>query len=150
MMIVVSIIGMLIAMVAPLIIQTQRFFILNRARVNIQREARSAMTTISKNLRQAQSLTIRLDNVTGQPYYSRIRFTTVDGRALTYYQSGTNLFQIGTSTSTLSTHVRFLNFFFPRTSDMSIVSISMTLEEVIYEGRKKALHVASERIRIMD
>lgn len=150
MMITVSIVAMLIAMVAPLIIQTQRFFILNRARVNIQREARSAMTTISKNLRQAQSLTIRLDNATGQPYYSRIRFTTVDGRTLTYYQSGTNLYQIGTSTSTLSTHVRFLNFFFPRSADMSILSMSMTLEESIYEGRKKALHVASERIRIMD
>jgi hypothetical protein len=33
---------------------------------------------------------------------------------------------------------------------MSILSMSMTLEESIYEGRKKALHVASERIRIMD
>lgn len=150
MLLVVTIVALVVGMATPILIQAQRFFILNRARVNIQREARNAMTTLSKNLRQAQSLTIRLDNDTGQPYYSRIRFTTVDGRNLSYYQRGNTLYQVHTSTTTLSTHLRFLNFYFPRTSDMTILSVSMTLEENIYEGQKKALHVASERIRIMN
>lgn len=33
---------------------------------------------------------------------------------------------------------------------MTIVSVSITLEKAIFEGKTKALHVATERVRIMD
>jgi hypothetical protein len=33
---------------------------------------------------------------------------------------------------------------------MTIVSVSLTLEKAIYEGKTKALHVATERVRVMN
>jgi hypothetical protein len=33
---------------------------------------------------------------------------------------------------------------------MGIVSVSITLEKEVYKGRRKALHMASEKVRIMD
>ena len=33
---------------------------------------------------------------------------------------------------------------------MDIISVSMTLQESIYEGKVKALHMASEKVRVMD
>lgn len=135
----------------PIITNVTRFFILSQTRIDLQQEARAAMSLITHNLRQAQSSTIRIDQATGQPYYSRLRFTKMQGTVMTYYQSGTSLIQTaGTNTSTLSKNVRYLAFTFPRSDDMTIISVSMTLEKAIYEGRTKALHMASERVQVMN
>ena len=75
----------------------------------------------------------------------------MQGTAMTYYQSGNKLIQVGgTAASTLSGHLRYLAFTFPHSDDMTIVSVSVTLEEAIYEGQTKALHVASERVQVMN
>ncbi len=41
-------------------------------------------------------------------------------------------------------------FTFPRSDQLSILSVSMTLQENIYQGRTKALHMASEQVQVMN
>ncbi len=150
MMIVVAIVG-IIASVAPnMYKQVRRFFFLNTVKIELQRDARAVMYLVTKRLRQANSTTIVIDQVTSQPYYSRLRFTDIDGVSITYYQSGKRLYMVDTSTRILSENLRYMAFALPRSDDLGIVSVSFTLEKNLYEGRTKALHMASERVRVMN
>lgn len=146
-----SILCMLALVIVPLLLHSTKFFLLNRTRVELQRDARAALAVITKSLRQAQSSTIVISQVAGQPYYSQIAFTDVGGVSYVYRQTTTVLQETrGTTTRTLTDDLRFLNFYFPRSDDMTIVSVSLTLEKAIYEGKTKALHVATERVRVMN
>lgn len=146
-----SILSLLALIIAPLLVHSTRFFLLNRTRVDLQREARVSLSIMTRNLRQADSTTLTIDQGTGQPYYSRISFTDINGTDFVYFQNNSTLTELrGGVTRTLSDNLRFLNFYFPRSYDMTIVSVSLTLEKAIYEGRTKALHVATERVRIMN
>lgn len=150
-MIVVAIIGIVSAVAPRLVTQVAKFFILSQTRLELQQEARASMAIITQFVRQAQTSTIRIDQVNGQPYYSRISFTTIQGTAMTFYQSGTNLIRTqGTRTNTMSKNLRYLAFTLPRSDDMTIVSLAMTLEKSIYQAQTKALHMASEKVEIMN
>ena len=104
-----------------------------------------------------------------QPYYSRITFSKRDKsgnlEVLQFCQQNNKLYQVTwfpavynanqktlktiPQIKTLSTNLQYLSFSFPRSDDMSIVSLSMTLQKTIYEGRIKALHMASEKVQVM-
>ncbi len=146
-----AIIGM-VAMVAPqLISQSTKIFVLARAKLELQREARAAMYLITRELRQAQSSTIIIDQINGQPYYSRIRFTKIQNANVTIAQTGSSLqLTIGNDVTTLTKNLSYLTFTFPRSDDMTIISVALTVQEQIYGGLYKALHMASERVRVMD
>ena len=150
--IVVGILGALFTVAAPILTQANRQFILNRTRVELQQEARSVMYVITRNLRQARAGSITVDRAAaGQPFYSRLSFTKQQGNALVFQQEGTVLYQvIGGTRRPLSKNLKYLAFTFPRSDDMGIVSVSLTLEKNIFEGRKKALHMASEKVRVMN
>jgi prepilin-type N-terminal cleavage/methylation domain-containing protein len=150
-MIVTAIVGT-VAMLAPqAMTQATKFFVLSRARLELQREARATMYVITRELRQAKSNSLVIDQAVGQPYYSRIQFTTIQLRNQTITQAN-NIIQLtsGNTVSILSKHVAFLSFTFPRSDDMTIVSVALTLQEQIYNGAFKALHMASERVRVMN
>lgn len=149
---VVAIVGIM-AMIAPRIItQTTKFFILGRAKLQLQQEARAAIYVITRELRQAQSNTIVLDRSNnGAPYYSRMQFTKSQGTTVKMMQSGSSLIlQEGVTVSTMTQNLAFLAFTFPRSDDMTIVSVSLTLQKQIYGGAFKALHMASEQVRVMN
>lgn len=146
-----AVLSLLALIIAPLLVHSTRFFLLNRTRVELQRDARACLAILTRNLRQASSSTITISQTTGQPYYSQISFTDVNGISYVYAQNGTLLRETrGIKITTLSDDLRFLNFYFPRSDDMTIVSVSLTLEKAIFEGRTKALHVATEKVRVMD
>lgn len=150
---VVAIVGVIFAMGPMLFIQVSRFIQLNSARLALQREARVAMATINRNLRQAKQSTIQISQLSGQPYYSRISFTRGDDTSYVFTQQGSTLTMTATNpttTKTLSQHLRYLTFAPPRAEDLSIISVALTLEKKIYEGRTKALHMASEKVMIMN
>lgn len=150
-MLTVAIIGVVVMIGPRLLTQFNRFFILTNTRTSLQREARTNMYVINRNLRQAQADTILIDRLSGQPYYSRITFTKQQGNTMQFYQSGTSLIQVDSGKSkTLTTNLRYMAFSFPRSDDLSIVSVSMTLEKAIYDYRTKALHMASEKVRVMN
>ena len=124
---------------------------LSRAKLELQREARASIYVITRQLRQAQSDTLIIDQAAGQPYYSRIRFTTIQNKNVTVAQSNNEIkITIGTDISSLSYNLAFLTFTFPRSDDMTILSVALTLQKQIYGGQFKALHMASERVRVMN
>jgi len=149
--IVVAILG-LVVMIAPTILnETTKVFILGKTKLDLQQQARAAMYIMTRELRQAQSSSITIDNAAGQPFYSRISFTKPSGQTITYAQKGNSiLFTMGTNNTVITTNLAYLAFTFPRSDDMTIVSVSMTLQEQIYGGAFKALHMASERVRVMN
>lgn len=151
-MMVVAIVGV-IASSAPIVLrQVNRFFLMTQARATLQREARAAIDLATRNIRQARASTMMLDrHASNQPYYSRLTFTTAQGEAVRIWQNGAQLWlQRGNTRSLLSAHLRYLAFAFPRSDDMTIVSVSMTLEHATFQGQIKALHVASEKARVMN
>lgn len=151
-MITVAILGIITSVSANLLIQTNRYFLLTRARNDLQRDSRTAMYVMTRELRQAQSNSIVIDRISGQPFFSRITFTKQQGTTVTFEQSGNTLSQITSNKApiTLTKNLCYLSFSFPRSDDMTIVSVSMTLQELIYQGRWKALHMASEKVQVMD
>lgn len=151
MMLAVAIIGILATVGARVMLQVNRYFIMTNTRTDLQREARDLMAVINRNLRQARSSSITIDTVPGQPFYSRLTFTKVQGTTMTFYLNGTTLVQaVGAKNRVLTKNVKHLAFTFPRSDDLSIVSVSVTLEKGIYQGRTKALHMASEKVRVMN
>lgn len=152
-MIVVAIVGILITLAPNILIQMTRFFRQNRARVEIQRDARTALDIINRNLRQAKASTVTVSQQSGQPPYSRIDFTKYQGTAtvtMAFYQSGTSLFMVGGGTRTLSKNLRYMTFTYPRSDDDNIVSVSITMETGSYQGLTKALQLSVEKVRIMN
>ena len=156
-MITVAIISVVFSIAAPILTQANRQFILNRTRIELQQEARVTMYIITRSLRQAQggSITITRANA-AQPFYSKITFTKQAATqgvspTLVFQQEGTLLYQVvGSGKRPLSKNLKYLAFTFPRSDDMGIISVSLTLEKQIFEGRSKALHMASEKVRIMN
>lgn len=147
----VAIIGIIFSIGPRLFIEVNRFIILHRTKIELQRDARAILEIINKNLRQAYSSTIQIDQVTGQPYYSRISFTRLDNRSFTFYQQGTRLIMVsGGVSKTLTESLRYMAFTPPRTEDLTIISVSLTLEKGIYEAKSKALHMASEKVMVMN
>ena len=150
MMIVVAIIGIISSLAPNLYKQVRKFFFLNSVRIELQRDARNVMYIITRRLRQAQSSTMVIDQETNQPYYSRINFTDINGDNFSYFQSGKSFYMVDGSSRVLAENLRYLAFALPRSDDLGIVSVSFTLEKAIYEGQTKALHMASERVRVMN
>lgn len=170
-MLVVAIVGILASLGATILLQANRFFLQAKTRTTLQRESRSVMYVVTRELHQAQSATIVIRRVSSsQPYYSRIDFTKEQGTPVTIYQNGNLLCMAtnasaftlaqggrlvcqtsgGGSATTLSSNLGYLAFTFPRTDDMTIVSVAMTLQQLAYQGQVKALHAASEKVRVMD
>lgn len=148
----VTILGIVASMGATMLLQVNRYFILSRARLDLQREARAVMYVVTRGLRQAQYSTITIGRYSSsQPFYSSLTFTKEQGTTLTFRQNGTNLEQVtGTKVRVLSKNLKYLAFTFPRSDDMGIISVSITLQASIYQGRVKALHMASEKVQVMN
>jgi type II secretory pathway component PulJ len=152
----VAVLGILFGLGANLLISVNRYFLLTRTRLDLQRQARSMMYLMSREIRQAQNATIVIDQVNAsQPPCSRITFQKPDGALISYAQNGNKLIATTISgghtyTQTLSTDMAYLAFTVPRTDDMTILSLSMTLQEVMVQGKEKSLHTASQQIQVMN
>lgn len=147
-MLVVAIVGIM-AMIGPrLFIQTTRFFRQNQARVYIQRDARSTFDLIGRNLRQAQASTIVVDQIDGEPPYSRVTFTKKNGDVISYFQDDDELYMLTGGTKSICKNLRYIAFAFPRTDDDNLISVTMTLEKATYNLETKALQLSVEKIRV--
>ena len=150
-MITVAIIGIMASVGGTVFTKINEFFLLNQSRTEVQRDSRLILSLVNRNLRQASSNSIVISKQTGQPPYSRIRFVTQAGTEMSFYQSNNNLIMTsGTMTKTLSTNLRYIAFSLPMSDDMTIVSISLTMEKLTYRGMTKAMHLAVEKVRVMN
>lgn len=151
MLMVVAIVGIIASVGARILLQVNRYFIMTNTRIELQREARAIMYIINRNLRQSSTSSLLVDRAANQPFYSRLTFTKIQGTTMQFYQSGSNLIQqVGNRQTVLTKNVKYLSFTFPRSDDLSVLSVSVTLEKTIYQGQTKALHMASEKVRIMN
>ncbi len=156
-MLVVGIIGVLFTLTPQIFIQINRFITVSQTKMDLQREARATLSIMNRSLRQAAISSVLVDRASStQPYCSRISFTRVDGVGLTFFQDNTRLVMITrhpglpAATKTISENLRYLAFVPPRSEDLSIISVSLTLEKAIQEGRAKSLHMASEKVMVMN
>jgi prepilin-type N-terminal cleavage/methylation domain-containing protein len=151
-MISVAILAILATLGAPLMTQVQRFYLQSESRDSIEKDARDSLNIINRFMRMAKSTTIVIDSFSAaEPPYSRVTFTTSDNRTMSFWQSGTSLYQkVGNSTEKLSGNLRFIAFTFPRTDDPSIISVSMTMEKSTYQGGSKALQLTIQKVRVMN
>jgi prepilin-type N-terminal cleavage/methylation domain-containing protein len=147
---VVAIVGVVFGLAPTLLIQMTRFFRQNRARVEIQRDARNALDLINRNLRQAKASTVVVDAAASQPPYSRIAFTKAQGSSLTFYQQGKTLYMVSGGTKAISSNLRYLAFTYPRSDDDNIISVSITMETGTFETKTKALQLSVEKVRVMN
>ncbi len=150
----VAIIGIMFSVAPAMLLQGTRFFRQNSARIEIQREARDSMDLISRSLRQAKADTVVVDQLSGEPPYSRITFSRPDSGdgtdTVSFYRKGKSLFMTRGGTKEISRDIRYLGFTYPSTGDKSIISISLTMEIGTYENRTKALQLSVERVRLMN
>lgn len=155
-MMVVALLGIVVSVGPNLLLQGVRFFRMHMARTNVQKNARTALDLINRNLRQATATSVTISNRPGQPAYSWIQFTIDKGTGAAvgnygFYQQGKNLmFLNDNSTSTLADNLRYLAFTYPKSDDTGIISVSMTFEEQTYAGYSKALQLSIEKVRVMN
>jgi prepilin-type N-terminal cleavage/methylation domain-containing protein len=150
MMLVVAILGVIATVGPTLFTKVFQFYQLHNAKLEIQRDARAALDTINRFLRQGQSATVVIDQFAGQPPFSRISFTTTQSQSVMFYQSGTTLYQVLQSTNAICRNVRFIAFTYPRSDDPTIVSIALTTQKSTYQGLYKALQLSIQKVRVMD
>jgi prepilin-type N-terminal cleavage/methylation domain-containing protein len=152
-MVTVAILGT-IASIAPMVFtKVYDFFKLSETKMVIQRDTRASLDIINRSLRQAEKSSIMIDSLSGQPPCSRIRFKKINDTAYrSFYQQGTTLMESYGATRAIkrADNLRFLAFSFPRSDDQDIISVSMTMEKVTTKGATKAIHVAIEKVRVMN
>jgi prepilin-type N-terminal cleavage/methylation domain-containing protein len=150
-MLVVAILGV-ISSVGPLLMnQLQNFFLMSDARTEIERDARASLDIINRELRQAKSSTIILDAKSGNPPYSRIRFTHVNGNGMSFYQDGAKLMMTnGTDQNILTKNLVYIAFTFPQTDNPTIVSTAISMGKNIQLGRRKVLELTIQKVRVMN
>lgn len=151
MMMVVAIIGILATVGPTMLTQMQNFFLMTSARYEIQRDARTTLDTVNRYMRQAVASTVVMDTPAGQGPFSRIRFRHVDGRYMEFRQNGAQLIQvIDNAQSIVSKNLVYIAFTYPKTDDISIVSVSITMGKSIQLGRRKVLELTIQKIRVMN
>lgn len=150
-MLVVAIIGT-IALIGPqLFTRIFQFYTQNTARVEIQRDLRVSLDLIDRKLRQASAASVSVSQLSSQPPYSSISFTTVDGSTVTYSQSGHNLLQtVNGKQKTLSPNLQYLAFTYPQTDINTVLSVSITMQKTTFSGRTAALQMAVTKVRVMN
>lgn len=151
----VAILGVVISIGSPLMYQATNFWRLTSARYAIQRDVRTSIDMINRFTRQAQSATVVIDSLSGQPPASRItyQYTNVSGNNVTmsFYQTGKKLYMSNNGSVTmLSDNLAYIAFSYPRTDDITIISVAMTMQSPTYRGGKKALQLSIQKVRVMN
>lgn len=149
---VVVIASILVVVGIPIVRSMNENIMMSKTRLKLQQDARNIMSILNRFLREAKASSIVISRYnSSQPFCSYLKFTTIDEKTYEFYQQGKRLVvKEGSMVNVLSEDIRYLSFIFPDSSNMSILSVSITFEKDLFAGRKKAIHVASEKIRVMN
>jgi prepilin-type N-terminal cleavage/methylation domain-containing protein len=151
MLLVVAIVGLVSTMVTSLLIGMTQFWRQSSARNVIQQDVRVSLDLIDRYVRQAQGGTVVIDQITGQPPFSRITFTTIQGWNISFYQTANKLYMSNNShVSLLSSNLAYIAFSYPHTDDTTLISVAMTTQALTYQGQRKALQLSIQKVRIMN
>ena len=151
-----AIIGIISLVLAQMYFQGFRTWRQNKARIDVQRDARTMLDLINKNLRQAQAGTITISrNSAGDPPCSKISFIGLQRGTtaqMSYYQNGLKLYHsIGCGEAhQLGKNVRVLSFATMESGDEASVNIGLCLEEKTYAEGTKTSKLSVQIVRIMN
>ncbi|HBB66905.1 MAG: hypothetical protein A2X28_04790 [Elusimicrobia bacterium GWA2_56_46] len=147
----VAILGVVGGMAVPLLMQMTNFWRQTTARNAIQRDVRGSLDIINRFARQAKSSTVVIDAEPGQPPASRVTFTSVQGPVVSFYQSGNKLYMSMSGKVTMLTeNLAYISFIYPRSDDITLLSVAITAQSATYRGGKKALQLSIQKVRIMN
>jgi len=155
-MVTVAILGGLATVATPLLINMTNFWRQSLARNSIQQDVRASLDTIDRFSRQGMASTVVIDQASGQPPFSRITFNIMNstgtiGRSVSFYQQNNKLYMsLGQNVSLLSANLAYVAFTYPRTDDVSIISVAMTTQAPTYRGGSKALQLSIQKVRVMN
>ena len=150
-MIVIAILGIIGSIGSRLFFGVTKFYRLNSARTEIQRELRVILDNMNRKIRQASAKTVNISQNTDQPPYSRLTFNTLEGETIIYEQNGKTLTEIvGERRMKLTDNVKYITFTYPETDINTVMSISITLTKATYSGGEAALQMAITKVRIMN
>ena len=148
--------GLLLMMLPKLIVNIHGLTGRLTAQIEVQREMRDAMGLITKNLRQASAQTIVIDQVAGQPPYSRI-FIKQGPIGYRYWQQGTALLTQKTDLNfawgpigRISNLLVSLNFIYPDTSDQPFISVYICMQKTVNKTTVKRYETIVEKVEIMN
>ncbi len=149
--VVIAVVGVVGSVGYGVLLKMLQFYYLSAARVDIQRELRITLDNMDRTLRQASAASLKITENAGEPPYSKMTLTTVEGSSVTYSQSGHQLIQsVGSNQKILTQNLRYIAFTYPQTDVNSIVSVSITLEKKTFSGRTTALQMAITKVRVMN
>jgi len=74
-------------------LQVNRYFILTNTRTTFQRESRALMSVTIRNCARP-GFQHQDRHRSGQPFYSRLTFTKIQGTTMTFYLDGKDLIQV--------------------------------------------------------
>jgi type II secretory pathway pseudopilin PulG len=144
--------GMISVVSASLLMRVIRFNSQVTARATVTRDARASLQVLEQELAQARGHTVVIDRYdASQPPYSQATFTTVDGRAVTYYQRGSRLYRRrGPSTSVVATGLRQVVFTYPMSDATGLLSLAVTFERAAGDGGTKTLELSSVKVKVQN
>lgn len=169
-MMVLAILAIVSGIGAALLTQIQNYYLTVNAHNTIQHDDRVALDLMDRFLRQAQSSTICIDSPasatpcscmgglsTNGGYWSRICFTSVDGRKMRFYQNGSQLIMAiensgGSAyyTATASRNLYYLAFSFDNSNNTSIINVALSASQAVQLGRKDILEMSIQKVRVMN
>jgi prepilin-type N-terminal cleavage/methylation domain-containing protein len=158
-----AILGILFALGAAFLIYISRFMAINRARLELQRDARASMSSMEFTVHTASATTVEISNVGANPIFSQVIFQRVkrDGSLgwVTYFQDGQRLrlrFSAAKPTApfvpavTFSPNLESLIFAAPDSSDPKTLTLSMSFQKRTYGDNKKTFQLTAHKIRMMN
>jgi hypothetical protein len=147
-MITVALLGVGLAFIVTMYMQSWRLWVTNYTDLTSQRDGRIAMDLMVQGIRQARPMSVVIDNLAGEAYFSRIRFTHVKEQQWSFFKQGAKLYQcVDGSTGFMCDGVEALQFTYPAFSDYRVMDIGLTLARPSYQGKLARIQLA-ERVGI--
>jgi len=117
--------------------------------MRVQQSARQVLERMAYEIRHARPGSVKIDSLTGEANYSRIRFRHVGTQRWTFYKQGYRLYSGRTSTTLgagvdwtstttfMADGVEALQFMFTNFQDVSVLDVGVTISQTSYQGRLK-------------
>jgi len=147
-MITVALLGIGLAFITTMYLQGWRAFKRNYTDLTTQRDGRIAVDRMVQGIRQAKPMSVTVNNITGEAWFSRINFTHIKEQQWSFWKQGDKLYQcVDGSTGFMCDGVEALQFTYPAFGDYRVMDVGLTLSRRSYESRSIRIQL-TERVGI--
>ena len=151
MMITIAVMGIVSSVLWVVFIQGFRMWRINKAEIEVSRNARISLDIMLKNLREAQASTVEISSEGSNPPYSKVSFTNIDDEVVEIFQEGNKAYiSIDGDDKRFAENIRNLFFSPVESGDENVISVGVCVEQVTYEGKMKTARLSSQKVRIMN